>query len=125
MNELEEFLLKLIDLLCDEEGIDESEVSIREVAVIPHLLCYQKRAEDEGTPVSGLQWHLCEGDQSVDVDQADDAALRTISRHDYFIEVIPELSTVIEGFHELENVLYTRSLSEKGDSLLVEGLWLF
>jgi hypothetical protein len=80
LNELEEFLLELIDLLGHEEGIDECEVSIREVAVIPHLLSYQKRAEDEGTPVRGLQGHLCEGDQSVDVDQADDAALWTINR---------------------------------------------
>ena len=40
LHELEEFLLKLVDFLGNEEGIDESEVRIGEVAVIPNFLCH-------------------------------------------------------------------------------------
>ena len=74
LHEFKELLLKLVDLLGHEEGVDEGEVRIGQVAVIPNLLSYQKGAKDERAPVSWLQRHLREGYQSIDVDQADDAA---------------------------------------------------
>ena len=40
LNELKEFLLKLVDFIGHEEGIDEREVTVREVSIVPDLLRY-------------------------------------------------------------------------------------
>jgi hypothetical protein len=78
LDELEELLLELINFLGHEEGVDECEIRIRQVAVIPDLLCHQEGAQDQWAPVRWLQGHLGERDQPVDIDEADDAALGTI-----------------------------------------------
>ena len=78
MDELEELLLELINFLGHEEWVDEREICIRQVAVIPDLLCHEEGAQDQWAPVRRLQGHLSEGDQPVDIDEADDAALGTI-----------------------------------------------
>ena len=76
MNELEELLLELVDLLGHEERVDEGEVRIGQVAVIPDFLSHQKGAKDKGTPIGRLQRHLCEGYKSVYIHQTNNAALR-------------------------------------------------
>ena len=76
MNELEELLLELVDLLGHEERVDEGEVRIGQVAVIPDFLSNQKGAKDKWPPIGRLQRHLCEGYKSVYVHQTNNAALR-------------------------------------------------
>jgi len=80
LNQFEEFLLEFVDFLSHEEGVDEGEVGVREVAVVPHLLGHEKRAKDKRAPVGGLKRHLCESNQSVYVDETNDAAFGTIKR---------------------------------------------
>ena len=76
LNELQEFLLKFVDLLGYEERIDKGEICVGQVAIIPDLLGYQKGAKDKWTPVGWLQGHLSEGNESVYVNQTYNAALR-------------------------------------------------
>jgi hypothetical protein len=78
LDELEELLFELINFLGHEEWVDEREIRIRQVAVIPDLLCNQEGAQDQGAPVRWLQGHLSKRDQPVDIDEADNAALGTI-----------------------------------------------
>lgn len=39
LEEFEELLLECVDFFCDEERIDEREVCVREVLIVPDFLC--------------------------------------------------------------------------------------
>lgn len=110
LNQLQELLLQLVQVFRREEGVDESEVGVREVKVVPDFLGYEDGDHDDGAPVGGLQGDVCEGDQAVDVDEADDAAFGR------------ELGAVVEGADEVQNLLDRRHLPQQGDPLLVKGL---
>lgn len=66
----------MVDFVCHKEWVDECEVRVGEVAVVPHLLGHQQGAEHKRAPVGGLQGQVCESNQAVDVDKANYAALR-------------------------------------------------
>jgi hypothetical protein len=70
-------LLKFVDLLGYEEGINEGKVWVWEVSIVPDFLGYQERAQDQWPPVCWLKWHLRKSDQSVNVHQTYDAAFWT------------------------------------------------
>ena len=44
LNKLQKLLLKLIDLLCDKEWINEGEISIRQISIVPDFLGDQEGA---------------------------------------------------------------------------------
>lgn len=73
-------MLQFVDFFSNEERIDECEICVGQIPVVPHLLCNQERAQNKWSPVSGLQGHFSKSNESVDIDEADDAALRTIRR---------------------------------------------
>ena len=112
MDQLEEFLLKLVDLLSHKERINECKVGIREVTIVPNFLCNQKRAEKHGSPVGGLQGHFSKRNEPINVNETDDAALGT------------ELSAIVQGFNEFQNVLDGRCLAQQANSLAVECIWV-
>ena len=112
MDELEELLLKLVNFLSNKERINECKIGIREVTIVPDFLCNQKRAQKHGPPVSGLQGHFSKRNEPIDVNEADDAAFGT------------ELSTIIQGLNEFQNILDGRRLSQQANSLAVECVWV-
>lgn len=116
-------MLKLVDFFCNKEGINEGEISIGQISVIPHFLGHKERAQHEGSPIGGLKGHLSKCNQSVNVDQAYNAAFRT--SNDYNKIMVPELSTIIEGLHKFKDIFYSWSLSQQGYSLSVKSFWLF
>ena len=77
LNKLKELLLELIDLLSHEEGINEREIGISQIPVIPDFLRNEQAAQKHRAPVGWLQRHLGKGNQPINIDQTDDAALRT------------------------------------------------
>ena len=85
----------------------------------------EQGAQCQRPPISRLQRHLGEGYQSVDIDQADDAALRTIESFRARPTSLPELCAVVKGFHELKNIFDAGSFPQESDSLLIKGLRLF
>jgi len=58
LNQLQELLLKLIDFLSHKEGVDEREISVGKVPIVPYLLGNEQRAQEERSPVGGLQRHF-------------------------------------------------------------------
>lgn len=70
-------MFKFVDFVCDKEGINECEVRVGQVPVIPHFLSNKEGAQYERPPVGRLQGHLCECNKSVYIDQANNAAFRT------------------------------------------------
>lgn len=68
LEQFEELLFQGVDFFSNEERVDESKVSIGQVLVIPHLLGHQEGAQDQRTPVGGIQGQTSECDQSVNVD---------------------------------------------------------
>lgn len=59
-----------------------------------------------------MKWDLREGDQSVDVDEADDAAFRR------------ELGTVVQCFDKIKYLLHRGRFSKQIDPLLIKCIWL-
>lgn len=100
LDQLQELLLQLVDFFSDEKWVDKREIGVGEVAVIPYLLGYEQRTQKKWSPVGGLQRHLCESDQPVDIYEAYDAALWT------------KLSTVVQSLDEFENVLNSWSFPQ-------------
>jgi len=113
LEQLQELLLQLVDLVRHEERIDEREIRITQVLVVPHLLGHEQRTKDERSPVSGIKWHPGKGNQSVDVDETDDAALGR------------EEGTVVEGLHEFVDVFDGGGFAEEGSPGFVELFGFF
>jgi len=80
LDQFEELFFETIQLVGHEERVDEGEVGVAEIAIIPNFLGYEERAEDEGPPVGGLKRNFCERDQSIDVDQTNYAAFGPAKR---------------------------------------------
>ena len=78
LNQIQELLLKLVDLSCSEERIDVGKVIVGQIPIVPNFLGNKQRREDERSPVSWVQGKRGEGNQSVDIDETDDAAFRTV-----------------------------------------------
>lgn len=112
LDKFKELLLKLVDLLSHEEWVDEGKVRITEIPIIPYLLCHQQRAQDQWSPIGWMQWHLGKGNQSIDIHQAYDTALRT------------KFSTIIQSLHKLGDVVTWWGVSQKGNPLLIKLVWL-
>ena len=74
LDQFKELLLELVDFGCDEEGVNECEVCVREITIVPYFLRDEEGAEDEWPPVGRLQRNLSEGNQAIYVHQADNAA---------------------------------------------------
>ena len=60
LNEFEELLLELIDLFSYEEWVDEREICVGKIAIVPYFLSDKKRAQEQWPPVGWLQRHFCE-----------------------------------------------------------------
>mmetsp|Transcript_56955 Transcript_56955/g.78984 ORF Transcript_56955/g.78984 Transcript_56955/m.78984 type:complete len:246 (-) Transcript_56955:47-784(-) len=112
LEELQEFLLKLVDFFSDEEGVNEGKIGVGQVLVIPHLLSHHDGAKEQRSPIGGVEGHASKGNEPVDIHQADNAALRR------------ELSAIEESLHKLVDVVYGGSGSQQSLSLLVKLLWL-
>lgn len=55
LEKFKELLLKRVDLFSNEEGVDVSKISVREILVIPDFLRDKQRAEDQRTPISRIK----------------------------------------------------------------------
>ena len=113
LNQLQELLLQLVDLLCDEKWVNEGEISVGEVSIVPDFLGDQKRAKKHWPPICWLQRHLSESNKSIYIDQADDAAFWT------------ELGAVVKSLNKFLYVLNSWSLSKQCNSLTVKCVGFF
>ena len=110
----EEFLLQLVDLKFVEEWVDESKVSIGQAfPVIPDFASDKQAAQDQW-PVGGrFQRDACKSCQSIDVDEADDAADRV------------EGQAVVKGIDESENLVLFRNFTEQLNLICIELFAVF